>query len=249
MRRLEGKAALISGGARGQGAAEARRFVAEGARVLIGDLLEAEGRKLADELGEAALFQKLDVTDFGSWTAAVETAEDRFGRLDILVNNAGLLKRNLIEDCSEEEFLQVCAVNQLGVFLGMKAVLPLMKRTGGSIVNISSTAGFKAAPSHAAYVASKFAVRGMTKVAALEFAKHDIRVNSVHPGMVATEMIRDRYDDAGMVAFSRNLPINRPGTVEDVANLVLYLASDESGYTTGNEFICDGGYLTGSVER
>jgi 3alpha(or 20beta)-hydroxysteroid dehydrogenase len=246
MGRLAGKVALISGGARGQGAEEARLFVREGAKVVIGDVLAAEGRALAADLGEAAIFVDLDVADEHSWNAAVRAVEKHFGRLDILVNNAGILRRNLIEDCSAEEFGRVVAVNQLGVFLGMKAAVRLMKATGGSIVNISSTAGFKAAAGHVAYVGSKYAVRGMTKVAAIEFGKYDIRVNSVHPGLVATDMIRDRYDDAGMVAFTKDQLVNRPGRAADVANMVLFLASDESAYSTGAEFICDGGYMTGA---
>jgi 3alpha(or 20beta)-hydroxysteroid dehydrogenase len=246
MGRLAEKVALISGGARGQGAEEARLFVREGAKVAIGDVLAAEGRALAAELGDAAIFVDLDVTDQNSWNAAVAEVEKRFGRLDILVNNAGILRRGLIEDSTAEEFTHVFAVNQLGVFLGMKAAVRLMKASGGSIVNISSTAGIKAAAAHVAYVGSKYAVRGMTKVAAIEFGKYDIRVNSVHPGMVATDMIRDRYDDAGMAAFTKNQLVDRPGTAADVANMVLFLASDESAYCTGSEFICDGGYMTGS---
>jgi 3alpha(or 20beta)-hydroxysteroid dehydrogenase len=245
MGRLDGKVALISGAARGQGAEEARLFVREGARVVIGDVLEQEGKALAAELGEAARFVTLDVTDEASWNAAVDATDAAFGRLDVLVNNAGILRRNRIEDCSVEEFDRVFAVNQRGVFLGMKAAVRLMKKTGGSIVNISSTAGFKAGSGHVAYVGTKFGVRGMTKVAAIEFGPYDIRVNSVHPGLVATDMIRDRYDDAGMVNFTRNQLVNRPGTAADVANLVLFLASDESAYSTGAEFICDGGYITG----
>jgi len=244
--RLAGKVALISGGARGQGAAEARLFVREGARVLIGDLLEEEGRKLASELGENCAFAHLDVSREESWVRAVDEVERRWGRLDILVNNAGILRRGMIEDTSPELFTQVFAINQLGVFLGMKAVVRLMKAQGGSIVNISSTAGIKAAGGHVAYVGSKYAVRGMTKVAAIEFAQYNIRVNSVHPGLVATDMIRDRFDDEGMVCFTQNQLVNRPGTTEDVANMVLFLASEESAYSTGAEFICDGGYMTGT---
>ncbi|MCP8939964.1 SDR family oxidoreductase [Alsobacter sp. SYSU M60028] len=246
MGRLNGKVALISGAARGQGAHEARLFVAEGASVVIGDVLADEGRALADELGASALFVELDVTSEASWTNAVRAAESRFGRLDILVNNAGILRRATIEESSVEEFDRVIAVNQRGVFLGMKAAVRLMKRTGGSIVNISSTAGMKAAAGHVAYVGSKFAVRGMTKVAAIEFAKYGIRVNSVHPGLIGTDMIRDRFDDAGMAAFTANQLVNRPGTVEDVANLVLFLASDDSAFSTGAEFMCDGGYTVGT---
>lgn len=246
MGRLDGKVALISGAARGQGAHEARVFLAEGASVVIGDVLVEEGRALAAELGPSALFVELDVTDEGSWTSAVAATENRFGRLDVLVNNAGILRRATIEESTVEEFDRVMAVNQRGVFLGMKAAVRLMKRTGGSIVNISSTAGFKAAAGHVAYVGSKFAVRGMTKVAAIEFARYGIRVNSVHPGLIATDMIRDRFDDAGMATFTANQLVDRPGTVEDVANLVLFLASDESAFSTGAEFMCDGGYTVGT---
>ncbi len=234
MGRLQGKVAFISGGARGQGAEEARLFVGEGARVVIGDVLQAEGHSLAVALGSAARFVTFDVTDEASWIAAIAATEAAFGRLDVLVNNAGILRRARIEDCTIEEFTGVFAVNQLGVFLGLKSAVRLMKRTGGSIVNISSSAGFKAAADHVAYVGSKFAVRGMTKVAAIECARFGVRVNSVHPGLVDTTMIRDRYDDAGMIAFTDRQLVNRPGATRDVAYMVLFLASDESSYSDGS---------------
>lgn len=246
MGRLEGKVALISGGARGQGAEEARLLVREGARVVDGDVLAEAGAALVAELGDSARFVRLDVTDAALWDDAVAYVESEFGRLDVLVNNAGILRRATIENCSIDDFQQVYAVNQLGVFLAMKSAVRLMRNGGGSIINISSTAGFKAASEHVAYVGSKYAVRGMTKVAAIEFAHYGIRVNSVHPGLVATDMVRDHYDGEGMVEFTRNQLVNRPGTSADVANLVLFLASEESAYCTGSEFICDGGYLTGS---
>jgi 3alpha(or 20beta)-hydroxysteroid dehydrogenase len=244
MGRLDGKVALISGAARGMGAEEARLFATEGARVVLGDVLHEEGRRLADEIG--GLYVPLDVADEAAWTTAVAAAEARHGALHILVNNAAILRRAPIEECSLEEFERVVAVNQTGTFLGMKAAVRLMKATGGSIVNISSTAGIRGPANNIAYVASKFAVRGMTKVAANEFAKYGIRVNSVHPGLIETPMIDDFFDLAGTEAFAARQLINRLGTAREVAEMVLFLASDASSYSTGAEFICDGGVTTGN---
>lgn len=242
--RLDGKVALITGAARGQGAAEARLFAAHGARVVLADLDGPEGVALAAEIG--GMFLPLDVTSESDWQAAIAAIEAAHGRLDVLVNNAGILRRARIEDTDLALFNATVAVNQTGVFLGMKAAVWLMKPTGGSIVNVSSTAGLRGAPEHLAYCASKFAVRGMTKVAAIEFAPYGIRVNSVHPGLIETPMLDPFLDGAAMSAFTERQLVNRAGTPDEVAQMVLFLASDASSYSTGVEFICDGGLTTGS---
>lgn len=242
---LNGRVALITGGARGQGACEARLFVAEGARVVIADIRAEEGATLATSLGDHAFFQPLDVSDEAAWTRAVEETLRRFGQLDILINNAGVFWKKSIEDCSPEDYMTMVRINQLGVFLGMRAVISAMRERGGSIVNISSTAGMRGALNTAAYTATKFAVRGMTKVAALEFAQYGVRVNSVHPGLIDTDMVREQLADEFLAAHAAATPLRRAGTSEDVARLVLFLASDASSFSTGSEFICDGGSLTG----
>jgi 3alpha(or 20beta)-hydroxysteroid dehydrogenase len=248
MGRLDGKIALISGGARGQGAAEARLFVAEGARVVIGDVLDEAGEALADELGEAARYVHLDVTDEGAWIEALALTLDTFGPPSVLVNNAGVLHFSMLVDTEEADFRRVIDVNLVGVFLGTKVVAPAMADGGGgSIVNISSSSGLVGFPMVSAYVASKWGVRGITKAAAIELGSMNIRVNSVHPGGIDTPMVRDpaamSLDD--FEPFVRKLPIKRVGTVDDVAPLVLFLASDESGYCTGGEFAVDGGQTAG----
>ncbi|MFD1554859.1 glucose 1-dehydrogenase [Paraburkholderia silviterrae] len=247
MNQLKGKVALITGGARGQGAAEAKLFVAQGARVVIADVLDAEAQKLADELGDAALYQHLDVTCPANWERVVQAALSRFGKLDILVNNAGIIKLGPIETLSLEDYRRVVDVNQIGCWLGMKTVLPAMKAAGGAIVNTSSIAGMEGIAYGSAYVASKFAIRGMTKVAALEFGRYNIRVNSVHPGGVDTHMGRPpEFSDMDPSATYRGLPIPRIGRPEEIADLVLFLASDQSSYCTGAEFVIDGGMLAGT---
>ncbi|KAA0698331.1 SDR family NAD(P)-dependent oxidoreductase [Neorhizobium sp. P12A] len=244
MGRLDGKVALISGAARGQGAEEARLFAEEGAKVILGDIEHEEGQRVAQEVG--GIYVPLNVAKEADWIAAVAVAEEKFGALHILVNNAAILRRAPIEDCTLEEYEQVIAVNQTGVFLGIKSAVRLMKRTGGSIVNISSTAGIRGPANNVAYVASKFAIRGMTKVAANEFAKYGIRVNSVHPGLIETPMIDPFFDDEAIRTFAARQLINRLGTSREVAEMVLFLASDASSYSTGAEFICDGGVTTGN---
>lgn len=247
MNQLKDKVALITGGARGQGAAAARLFVAQGARVIIADVLDSDGHKLADEIGDAALFQHLDVTNPDDWESAVQAARQHFGRLDVLVNNAGIIKIGPIEAFSLDDYRRVIEVNQIGCWLGMKAVLPAMRAAGGSIVNTSSIAGMEGVAGGSAYVASKFAIRGMTKVAALEFGRYGIRVNSVHPGGVDTHMGRPpEFADMDPSATYRGLPIPRIGRPEEIANLVLFLASDQSSYCTGAEFVADGGMLAGT---
>ena len=251
MGRLDGKVALISGGARGQGEAEARRFVAEGARVVLGDVLTAECQAVADSLGDAARALPLDVTREEDWARAVETALDAFGRLDVLVNNAGIVRTGALESTSLEDYRAVIDVNQVGTFLGMRAVVPAMREAGGgSIINISSNAGMEGVQGVIGYVASKWAIRGMTKTAALELGRYGIRVNSVHPGGVATPMIgADDFDSVDQDAVWGSQPIARVGQPEEIANLVLFLASDESSYSTGAEFVADGGGLAGHVDR
>jgi 3alpha(or 20beta)-hydroxysteroid dehydrogenase len=241
MGRIDGKVAIISGGARGMGAAHARRFVAEGAAVLIGDVLDDEGRMLAKGLGDRAVFAHLDVTSEVSWNDAVAAAEARFGPVSVLVNNAGIASVGRIETLDLADYRRVVEVNQIGTFLGMKAVLPSMRRAGGgSIVNISSTGGLVGFDSLVSYVASKFAVRGMTKTAAVEFAQDGIRVNSVHPGMIRTPMTAGVPESDDLV--TRQAPLHRMADPEEVTNMVLYLASDEAGFSTGAEFVVDGGF-------
>jgi NAD(P)-dependent dehydrogenase (short-subunit alcohol dehydrogenase family) len=247
--RLAGKVALISGGARGMGAAEARLFAREGARVVIGDVLETDGRAVEAEIcgkGGECVFVRLDVTSEGDWQRAVATAEERFRRLDVLVNNAGIgAAVSRVEDASAESWDQVMAVNAKGVFLGMKAAIPAMRRAGGgSIVNISSQLGLVGMDNiNPQYPASKGAVKLLTKVAALQYAKEKIRVNSVHPGPVVTPMTEARRRDrATYELMVSRIPMGRYGEPDEVAYGVLYLASDESSWTTGSELVIDGGW-------
>lgn len=240
MMRFTGSVFLISGGARGLGEAQARRLVAEGARVVIGDVLLEEGRVLARELGAACIFQPLDVTDEAQWEAAVLVAEG-IGKLNGLVNNAGVYKPTPMIDTAAAEFERHTRVNQLGTFLGMRAAIPALERTGGgAIVNMSSTVSLRSAPNAIAYTASKWAVRGMTKAAALELAPKNIRVNSVHPGPIDTDMLNVRSREENLRRVQQ-VPMKRLGTKEEIAGLVLFLLSDESRYMTGSEVAMDGG--------
>ena len=244
MGRLENKVAVVTGGAGGMGESHVRRFVKEGAKVVIADLAEEPGKKLAEELGENALFIKLNVTDAESWKKLVEETEEKFGPINILINNAGISIPGTTQDTPYEEYLKTIKVNQDGVFLGMQAVYPSMKKAnGGSIVNISSSAGINSSPNTSAYTASKFAVRGMTKAAALDFAADNIRVNSVHPGLIQTPMALDEETSKVMDALRENIPMKRFAQPEEVTNLVLFLASDEASYCNGAEYIIDGGLL------
>ena len=245
--RLEGKVALISGGARGMGAAEARLFASEGAKVVIGDLLEDEGRQTEAQINEAGgecLFIRLDVTSESNWQDVVATTVARFGKLDILVNNAGIFRTERVEDTSEQSWDQVMDVNAKGVFLGTKAAIPEMRKVGGgSIVNISSIAGLVGSPYSSAYNASKGAVRLLTKSTAIQYAREGIRANSVHPGVIETEMTREVVNDEAFRQFRLvTNPIPRLGQPEDVAYGVLFLASDESSFMTGSELVIDGGW-------
>lgn len=245
MESLKGKSALISGAARGMGAAEARLFVQAGARVVIGDLLEDAGRQLASEIGPAASFVRLDVTREDSWRNAVAHTLAHGGGLTVLVNNAGIFRRGGIAETTPEQFMQIVGVNQLGVYLGMRAALQEMKEKGGSIVNISSTSGMVGSTNSCAYAASKFAVRGMTKSAALELGRYGIRVNSVHPGNIDTDMSREGLTPDIIKNLVRQLPLGRQGQANEVAAMVLWLASDASSYCTGSEFVVDGGLIAG----
>ncbi len=240
MARLTNKIILISGGARGQGAAEARLCVEEGARVIIGDVLESAGRQLAAQLGQAAIFIPQDVTRESDWAAAIKAAE-ALGGLHGLINNAGIYQPRTLVETDTELFERHMRVNQLGCFLGMKCVVPVMERSGGgSIVNISSVAGLRGSPGAIAYSATKWALRGMTKAAAIDLAPKKIRVNSVHPGPIDTEMLNVRTPEQNAQRVQL-VPMKRMGTAEEVARLVVFLLSDESGYITGAEVAIDGG--------
>ena len=249
MPRVEGKVVLVSGGASGIGAATARLVVQEGGKAVLADRDEAKGRALAAELGGAAQFVALDVTDEMAWQKAVAASVDRFGGLHGLLNAAGVGVRNSIEDCTLEEYRRVNDINALGTFLGCKAAIPAIKQSGGgSIVNISSVLGLRGASYAMAYCASKGAVRTLTKNVALYCAqmKYDIRCNSVHPGYIDTPMIAPRLDQTIDNMSSRQWleelhPLGRLGRPEEVANMILFLLSDESTFSTGSEFVCDGG--------
>ena len=243
--RLDGKVALISGAARGQGAAEARLFAREGASVVLGDVLEHEGKTVEAAikgLGGRALFLKLDVTRGEDWERAVGAAVRSFGRLDILVNNAAILRTEAVEETSEELWEEVMGVNALGVFLGTKHVVPEMRRVGGgSIINIASTSAITASAVASAYHASKGAVRSFTRAAAMQYAAENIRVNSVYPGGVDTLMVTEAYDPSYLDDRMGHVPMRRRGRPEEIAYGVLYLASDESSFVTGSELVIDGG--------
>ncbi len=248
MGRLDGRVALITGGARGMGKAHVRHFVAEGARVVFGDVLDDRGLAVAAGLGEQACrYLHHDVTSEDDWAAAVALAVEVFGKLDVLVNNAGVLAFATIADMPLADFRRILEVNAVGCWLGMKAVIdPMTRAGGGSIVNISSVEGFTGAAGLSAYSASKFAVRGMTKVAARELGRFGIRVNSVHPGGVLTRMVIDAAGARGDgEAFLASVPLARFAEPVEISRLVAYLASDESSYSTGSEFIADGGLLAG----
>jgi 3alpha(or 20beta)-hydroxysteroid dehydrogenase len=247
---LDGKVALITGAARGVGEATARRFAAEGARVILGDVLDGPGQAAAATIGDAARFVHLDVTSEESWRDAVSGIRDDEARLHVLVNNAGILRVGSLVDTSTDTFLEVMRVNQLGPFLGMRTAAPLLiESSPASIVNVSSTQGLEGYPGLVAYVASKFAVRGMTKTVALELAEHGVRVNSVHPTGITTPMLAAaaelRSAGDGSRPAGGGVPLGRMCRPEEVASLICFLASDESSMSTGAEFLIDGGATAG----
>jgi len=241
MARVAGKVALVTGGARGLGAEAVRLLVAEGAKVLVTDILDEDGEALVAELGESAVYLHHDVTDIEQWAAAVAMAEETFGGLDVLVNNAGIADFGSLADFTYERWDRIIAINLSSVFYGMKAALPLLKAStkNPSIINISSTAGLQGYPDLAGYVASKWGVRGMSKTAAIELGPDNIRVNSIHPGMIETPMTE------GLAGEQKHVAMHRAGKPFEIGYLVVYLASDESTFCTGAEFIADGGELAG----
>lgn len=240
MARLEGKVAIITGSAQGMGAAHAKKFIEEGAKVVLTDLNEEKGNAFAAELGENAIFVKQNVANEEDWKNVVAKAEETFGPVNVLVNNAGITMAKSITDTSVEDYRKIVEINQVSVFLGIKSVVSSMEKAGqGTIVNISSLNGLVGGA--VGYTDTKFAVRGITKAAALELAPKNIRVNSVHPGVIATPMVVQEDTKAAVEAFSKMIPMGRVAEPEEVSNLVLYLASEESSYSTGSEFIVDGG--------
>ena len=244
MGRVDDKVAIITGGAQGMGAADARLLVAEGAKVVIGDILDEKGEALAAELGAAARYVHLDVSDEEQWQAAVDTAVKEFGKVNVLVNNAGIVQVGPLKSLDVEKWNRVLAVNLTGTMLGIKAVLgPMKEAGGGSIINVSSIEGMRGASWVHSYVASKWGLRGLTKSAALELASDNIRVNSLHPGFIRTPMTKHFPDD--MVSA----PLGRPGRPEEVATFVVFLASDESSFSTGSEYVVDGGLITDVPHR
>jgi 3alpha(or 20beta)-hydroxysteroid dehydrogenase len=241
MGRLDGKVALITGGARGQGEAEVRLFASEGAQVVISDVLVEQGAALADELGDAVAFTRHDVSSEEEWDAAIQLAKDRFGRLDALVNNAGIAFGTTIAQHSVADVERLFQVNQLGVFLGIRSAIgPMTEAGGGSIVNISSGAGLRATKYLIGYAATKYAVTGMTACAALELARYGIRVNSVHPGVIDTPMLGSNTPEMTS-AMVKVTPLRRIGAPREIAEVVAFLASDASSYMTGAHVPVDGG--------
>ena len=246
--RLEGKVAIITGGARGQGATEARMFAREGARVVIGDIRDELGMQVEAEireLGGEAVYLHLDVTSDDDWQRAIETAEQQFGKVDVLVNNAAIVLRKDIEETTGEDWDNIMEINAKGVFLGTRAVIPAMRRAGGgSIINISSISGLVSI-GPPAYIATKGAVRLFTKSTAIQYASENIRANSIHPGSVDTDMRREgmgSQTEEEIQARVDNIPLGRVGTTEDISYGALFLASDESSFMTGSELVIDGGY-------
>ena len=244
MGRLDGKVAIITGAARGLGASHAKGFANEGAKVIVTDILEEEGKKTAEEIGDSAIFLKLDVTNPDNWKDVVETGEKKFGKINVLVNNAGLIINEPTLNVTVENFTKAYEVNQLGALLGIQAVIPSMQESGGgSIVNISSASGIMGQAESAGYNATKFAVRGLTKTIAAEFGKDNIRANSVHPGPVETDMTAQEEVKDLIESIKERIPLGRLGEPEEITNLCIFLASDESSYSNGSEFKVDGGLV------
>lgn len=251
MGRLEGKVAIVTGSARGVGAAVAKRFAEEGAYVVVGDVLETEGKATASEIGDRAIFHRLDVTDEDNWNAVVADATARWGKVDVLVNNAAVLAFKALVDFSKAEFQRLLDVNLVGAFLGIKAVAPgMVDRGAGSIVNVVSVDGMKSANSLSAYSASKWGMRGLMRAAALELGHKGVRVNSVHPGAINTMMMNPTGKaEEELLPNTAHIPLQRPGRPHEVASVCLFLASDEASYVNASETTCDGGGLAGIYHR
>jgi len=248
MGRLSGKVAIITGAARGQGEAEARLFVEQGAQVVLGDVLDDEGHEVAKQLGDAARYVHLDVSSESDWEHAVAIAAER-GPLNVLLNNAAISHFSALGETRLDDYMRVVGVNQVGTFLGMRAAVePMKKAGGGSIVNVSSIDGLQAKNGIVAYAATKWAIRGMTRVAALELGRHGIRVNSLHPGGIDTVM-GNPTGTPDIDQFYRRIPIARAGRAIEIARMALFLASDESSYSTGSEFVADGGWHAGEIVK
>jgi 3alpha(or 20beta)-hydroxysteroid dehydrogenase len=250
MKRFDNRTVIVTGAARGMGASHARGFVAEGANVVIADVLEQEGRTLADELGDQAIFSRLDVTSDADWAATVAAAEDAFGPVSVLVNNAAIVRFGAIAETEPTAWRQVIDINLTGTYLGIRAVVSSMRKVGGgAIVNISAAAGMIGQFRLGSYVASKWGVRGLTKTAALELARDKIRVNSIHPGPVRTTMVAGPDAAALAAAAVRGLAVPRMAEPDEITRLVLFVASDEASFSTGSEFIADGGLMLGPVPQ
>ena len=256
IKRFSNRTVIITGGARGMGASHARGFIAEGANVVIADVLEKEGRTLADELGDHAIFFRLDVTSDKDWAATVAAAEYAFGPVAVLVNNAAIVRFGPLAETEPAAWRQVIDINLTGTYLGTRAVVPSMRKAGGgAIVNISSGAGFTATFGLAAYVSSKWAVRGLTKTAALELGHDNIRVNSIHPGAIRTPILaKDAPDAEEMAATMAGAGVGlsaipRIAEPDEITRMVLFVASDEASFSTGSEFIADGGVLLGPAPQ
>lgn len=244
MNRVEGRVALVTGAARGMGFAHCKALIAEGAKVVLGDILDEEGASAASELGEAAHYVHLDVTSEDSWAEAVATTTEKFGPVTVLVNNAGIVGGNLITAYEIAEWKRILDINLTGTFLGIRACAQSMiDAGGGSIINISSVEGFRGSPGLHGYTATKFAVRGLTKSVALELAPQKVRVNSIHPGFVHSPMTEGIPEDF------LQIPLGRGGKASEVSSMVVFLASEESSYSTGSEFIVDGGLMAGVPHR
>ena len=250
MKRFDSRTVIVTGGARGMGASHARGFLAEGANVVIADVLEQEGRTLADELGDQALFSRLDVTSDADWAATVAAAENAFGPVSVLVNNAAIVRFGPIAETEPAAWRQVIDINLTGTYLGIRAAVPSMRKAGGgAIVNISAAAGMIGQFGLGSYVASKWGMRGLTKTAALELARDKIRVNSVHPGAIRTPMVAGPDTAALAAAAVSGLALPRMAEPEEITRLVLFVASDEASFSTGSEFIADGGHLLGPLPQ
>lgn len=252
MNRLDGEIAIVTGGARGIGRAIAEAFHGEGACVCIADVRIELAQRVAEEIGPSAMAVELDVTDEGSWVIALQACEQRFGAITVLVNNAGVAEGAPIAETTLESYRRVTEVNQTGVFLGMKSVIPAMKRAGhGSIINMSSIDGLVGSPRIISYIASKWAVRGMTKAVAMEMGPFGIRVNSIHPGHVITELglpegiTAEAISEMVIEHTMRHAPMQRSGLPSEIAAMAVFLASSESSYCSGSEFVVDGGFTAG----